>query len=111
MLQFLSLTFASKITIMCSMKNDAQFSVTLKEVADIAAGFPLRGSADALDEGVDALRRLRQLEGSPPDLRVFPLLPGRAAEERRAATEELVRGHHAQTLRGEHVEKRLELGE
>ena len=44
------------------MKNDAQFSVTLKEVADIAAGFPLRGSADALDEGVTPFIQMKNVD-------------------------------------------------
>lgn len=44
------------------MKNAASFSVTLKEIADISAGYPLRGSADALPEGNVPLVQLKNVD-------------------------------------------------
>ncbi len=44
------------------MTNDAQIYVTLKKVADIAAGFPLRGSADALGEGVTPFIQMKNVD-------------------------------------------------
>lgn len=44
------------------MTNAASFSVTLKEVAAISAGYPLRGSAEALDEGDAAFIQLKNVD-------------------------------------------------
>ncbi len=44
------------------MTDAASFSVTLKEVAAISAGYPLRGSAEALDEGDAAFIQLKNVD-------------------------------------------------
>lgn len=44
------------------MKDAALFSVKLKEVAAISAGYPLRGSAEALDEGEVAFVQLKNVD-------------------------------------------------
>lgn len=63
-MQNISLTDKVRTSILRIMKNDAIFYISLKEIAKVSAGYPLRGSAEALSAGKISLI---QLKNADPD--------------------------------------------